>query len=215
MRKAYLFLIGLAIFSNSTIARSNAEQEKQTQIKGNYIYKIELDRELTINLYDKDGNIIQCAHPQTNGNFFFNQLTPGEYSIKVFNNNGIQSESYYVECVTGEITNNLSYVLNPKYMVNMDTHLESYSCERKSDLKLALTPGLLKDKGELQFTVKNKTCVEIIISNENGNTVSKLPIGEVSAGVHSVSFDATDLHGNYSVSAQAGKEISTCKISVK
>lgn len=211
----YLFLLGFILPTLPVIANSSDDQEDESFVETTQTYSRKTDLERAINLCDSSGTIIQCAHPDTLGNFYFNELKPGKYTIRVINQNGFQSEIYYIECVNGEINNNLSYVLKPQYLVQADNNLETYSCETKSKLNMSLSPNPLPNKSNVQFTTNKESNVLIVINNEQGEKVRIIPFGDTKPGVQSVTFDTSGLLGTYQIVAQAGKQQSTCTIKLR
>lgn len=213
MKKFYhIILISLAFYSIQIQARNNTTQIEDG---ANYIQKKDFDQDLIVYLYDKINNPIQCTRPERNGNFLFTELTDGKYCIVVVNVNGYESERYCVVCTNGQIYTCLNNVLRAENLIPTNSSFEYYSCETKSDLNLSLSPSPLKNKGDIQFTVKKQENVLLIISNDKGDKIRMIPVGELKPGIHSVGFDTTGLKGTYQVAAQAGKEQSTCTIQVK
>jgi hypothetical protein len=211
----YLFLLGFILPTAPIFADSSGEQDDESISDIKQTYNRKSDYERSINLCDSTGTIIQCAHPDTLGNFYFSELIPGKYTIKVINQNGFQSEVYYIECVNGEINNNLSYVLKPQYLVHANNSVETYSCETKSNLNLSLSPNPLPNKSDIQFTTNKEANVLIVINNDQGNKVRVIPVGNMQSGVQTVTLDTSGLLGTYQIVAQAGKQQSTCTIKLR
>ncbi len=212
----YYISLYLAFLSFSLHAKSNGTQLGQTTLTPTDSTKKVYDKELSVHLCDENGTIIQCTQPEVNGNFYFENLKPGKYSIIVINKNGIQSEAYTVKCNKSDINCNLSKVMTPSNLANQEnSKIETHSCEAKSPLQLSISTTPLDERGDLEFYLHNKSDVKILITDDNKSIVYTLPLGEVQPGVHTVNFDVSDLSGDYSVSAKAGKEISTCQIRVR
>ena len=214
MKKVNYFIsICLMFFFIQIQARTYSGQKQQFVEKGFQSVKKVYDKDLIVNLLDEHEDIMVCAHPEKNGAFHFLGLPDGRYRIKVVNTNGLQSEAYYVQCSGGEIKNNLNEVITLSNMVPARSCIEGCSCERKSDLKLNITASPLKDKGDMEFTVNKPTDAQIIIANESGNPICTLPIGRVESGLQFISFDVSNLYGNYYyITAQAGTQSGTCKV---
>ncbi len=214
MRKFfYLLVIYITQLSLPIYANSNESQVENNTLASDSI-KV-YDKELSVHLSDENGTIIQCTKPETNGNFYFESLEPGKYSIIVINTNGIKSEAYSVTCNESEINCNLNKVMTPNNLTNNISRIATHSCEVKSPLKLSISTTPLDDRGDLQFSLKNKSNVNILLIDDNQSIVYTLPLGETEPGVHTVNFDVSNLTGDYSISAHAGKEVSTCQIRVR
>lgn len=216
MKKIYYFIaISLTFCCLELQAHDNEPKIITEKSSGNFIEKKDLDPELVVYLHDKAGTPIQCTHPEKNGNFLFTELVDGKYCITVLNVNGYKSEHYCVNSINGQIYKNLSDVLKAENLIPAESSFENYSCETKSDLNLSILPSPLKNKGDLQFSLKHQASVQLVISNEKGDKVRMIPVGELKPGIHSVGFDTTGLKGTYQVAAQSGKQQSTCTIEVK
>lgn len=215
-RLYYYFLMIICFCSTELQARTNESESEINNNAGNFVQNKDLDRELIIYLHDKTGNPIQCTHPEKNGNFLFTELSEEKYCICIVNVNGFKSERYCVTCKKGTIYENLNNVLKAENLVPAESHFDSYSCEAKSDLNLSLTPSPLSQKSDIQFNLTTQSNVLVIISNEQGDKVQILPIGELKPGIHSVSFDTSGLSaGSYQVATQAGKQQGSCSVKVK
>lgn len=215
MKKFYLSIVLLLCFILGTVqAKSLAIQEEKSN-EANFVIQKDLDRELIVYLHDKSGNSVQCTHPEKNGNFLFTELPDGKYFITVYNINGYESEHYCVKSKDGVVCTNLKQVLKPENLANANESFDYYSCEAKSDLNLSLTPNALPNKSDIEFTTHKESNVLVVITDEKGENVRMIPVGEMKPGVHSITFDTSGLKGVYQVSAQAGKQQSTCTIKVK
>lgn len=211
---SFLVLIFLQVFFVTVFANSDSTGMRNSNVEQMKISET-LDEQLVVNLQDKDFQIVKTVHPDLSGNFYFGGLVDASYSIKVVNVNGIVSESYKIHAVNGEIKASLQQVLVPDNLMPTGACFEGCTSNSLSELNLCVTPSELKDRGNVEFIVKNTSLVHIVISNTTGDNFAVLPIGEVDSGIHSVNFDASNMQGDYNISAYVGKQMSTCKVSVK
>ncbi len=212
MKKIVFFItICLNTFSYSVQAKTNNTETVQSPIK-----RVTLDTELTINLYNNNGEFIKMTTPEINGNFHFGNITPGRYSIIVANSNGIKSEAYFVSSNKQEISTNLNEVVNPNNLAyNNKSLVEIHTKKNQSSFKLSISNSPLRGRGDLKFHLENKSDVKISIINKNQSIIYTLPLGEIESGTHSINLDIANLTGEYSILVQAETEVSTCQISVQ
>lgn len=216
MKKIHCLVLVCLLVSSMTIhANTDTTESQQPLLEQAKASAGDYDPALVINLQDEQHRIVQTVHPAANGDFNFTGLIDAAYSIKVYNPNGIQSESYKVNVSNGEIKANLQTVLVPDNLLPTGACFDGCSSNSESELKLCVTPSELKERGNVEFTVSKTALVHIVISNTTGDNFAILPIGEVDSGIHTVNFDASNMKGDYNISAFVGKSTSTCKVNVR
>ncbi len=163
-------------------------------------------------IFAEDGNEIvsNFAVSDVNGNYTISDLTPGSYTISSDKVEYISGQPKEVNLeFANSIVNNVNLTLTPQSVTSQE---ETPVVVNKFSL-MQNYPNPFNPVTNISFTLPEKTNVKLTVFNVLGREIATLVSGELNAGQHSVSFDASRFSsGIYFYRLQAGSFTSTHKM---
>ncbi|MBZ0201288.1 MAG: T9SS type A sorting domain-containing protein, partial [Ignavibacteriaceae bacterium] len=159
---------------------------------------------------DENESISNFAVSDVNGNYTISDLIPGSYIISSDKVEYLQAQPKEINLdFANSFVNNVNFTLTPQSVTSTEetpVTVNNYSL-------LQNYPNPFNPVTNISFTLPEKTNVTLTVFNILGREITTLVNGELNAGQHSVSFDASKLSsGIYFYRMQAGNFISTHKM---
>ena len=160
---------------------------------------------------DENGNVSNFTISDVNGNYNISNLLPGSYNVASDKIEYLPVRRKLVNVdFANSIINNVDFTLTPQSVTSTEetpaTVVTKYTLMQNY-------PNPFNPVTNISFTLPEKANVKLIVYNILGKEIATLINGNLSAGEHTVSFDASNLSsGVYFYRIQAGNFTSTRKM---
>ncbi len=160
---------------------------------------------------DENGNVSNFTISDVNGNYNISNLLPGSYNVASDKIEYLPVRRKLVNVdFANSIINNVDFTLTPQSVTSTE---ETPAPVVTKYTLMQNYPNPFNPVTNISFTLPEKANVKLTVYNILGKEIATLINGNLSAGEHTVSFDASNLSsGVYFYRIQAGNFTSTRKM---